>query len=190
VETKLIELYLLICRLYDTRPVLKQQRLSNNHLLWEIVGNPVLLGIVSSIIGAFLYARAQSLIKYLQSRKGLLAGEWDQIIEDRNTKKIIKRDRVRCRNIGDKLWGTIERREPAEQNIKRWEFEARRRDAMIFGTYWSADLKNNESYGTIQHHVVDNRNLEGFYVKLEVQHQKRKHISKLKEVPFRWQKVA
>jgi hypothetical protein len=31
VETLLIELYLLICRLYDTRPVLKQQRLSNNH---------------------------------------------------------------------------------------------------------------------------------------------------------------
>jgi IS5 family transposase len=32
VETKLIELYLLICRLYDNQPVLKQQRLSNNHL--------------------------------------------------------------------------------------------------------------------------------------------------------------
>jgi len=31
VETKLIKLYLLICRLYDTQPVLKQQRLSNNH---------------------------------------------------------------------------------------------------------------------------------------------------------------
>jgi IS5 family transposase len=31
VETKLIELYLLICRLYDTKPVLRQQRLSNNH---------------------------------------------------------------------------------------------------------------------------------------------------------------
>lgn len=30
-ENKLIELYLLICRLYDTRPVLRQQRLSNNH---------------------------------------------------------------------------------------------------------------------------------------------------------------
>ena len=30
-ENKLIELYLLICHLYDTRPVLKQQRLSNNH---------------------------------------------------------------------------------------------------------------------------------------------------------------
>ena len=30
-ETKLIALYLLICRLYDTQPVLKQQRLSNNH---------------------------------------------------------------------------------------------------------------------------------------------------------------
>lgn len=30
-ETKLIELYLLICHLYDTQPVLKQQRLSNNH---------------------------------------------------------------------------------------------------------------------------------------------------------------
>jgi hypothetical protein len=29
VETKLIELYLLICRLYDNEPVLKQQRLSN-----------------------------------------------------------------------------------------------------------------------------------------------------------------
>ena len=28
-ETKLIELYLLICRLYDNEPVLKQQRLSN-----------------------------------------------------------------------------------------------------------------------------------------------------------------
>jgi IS5 family transposase len=31
VENKLIALYLLICHLYDTRPVLKQQRLSNNH---------------------------------------------------------------------------------------------------------------------------------------------------------------
>jgi IS5 family transposase len=31
VETKLIELYLLICHLYDNQPVLKQQRLSNNH---------------------------------------------------------------------------------------------------------------------------------------------------------------
>jgi len=31
VENKLIELYLLICRLYDNQPVLKQQRLSNNH---------------------------------------------------------------------------------------------------------------------------------------------------------------
>ena len=30
-ETKLIALYLLICRLYDTQPVLKQQRLSTNH---------------------------------------------------------------------------------------------------------------------------------------------------------------
>ena len=30
-ETKLIELYLRICRLYDNQPVLKQQRLSNNH---------------------------------------------------------------------------------------------------------------------------------------------------------------
>ena len=29
-ENKLIELYLLICHLYDTHPVLKQQRLSNN----------------------------------------------------------------------------------------------------------------------------------------------------------------
>jgi len=31
VETKLIELYLIICRLYDTQPALKQQRLSNDH---------------------------------------------------------------------------------------------------------------------------------------------------------------
>jgi hypothetical protein len=31
VENKLIELYLFICHLYDTHPVLKQQRLSNNH---------------------------------------------------------------------------------------------------------------------------------------------------------------
>jgi IS5 family transposase len=31
VENKLIELYLLICHLYDNQPVLKQQRLSNNH---------------------------------------------------------------------------------------------------------------------------------------------------------------
>jgi IS5 family transposase len=31
VETKLIKLYLLICHLYDTKPLLKQQRLSNNH---------------------------------------------------------------------------------------------------------------------------------------------------------------
>lgn len=30
-ETKLIELYLLICRLYDNHSVLKEQRLSNNH---------------------------------------------------------------------------------------------------------------------------------------------------------------
>lgn len=30
-ENKLIELFVLICRFYDTQPVLKEQRLSNNH---------------------------------------------------------------------------------------------------------------------------------------------------------------
>lgn len=161
------------------------------NILWEIMGSPfVTHGVVASIVGAILYTQAQALVKYFQSRKGTLAGEWDQIIEDPKTKQIIKRDRIKCRNIKDKLWGTIERLEPADEHNKRWKFEARKKGNMIFGTFWAADLKNNESYGTIQHHMVNRSRLEGFYVKLEVDIQKGKLVSTLKEIPFRWQRCS
>jgi hypothetical protein len=147
----------------------------------------IIWGIVANIISFLIGFGTKELITFLKYRKRALTGEWEQIIEDGQT---IRRDLVHCRHIGDRLEGTIERLEPADQNYKRWKFEAQKRHSMIFGTFWATDLTNNESYGTIQHYLITNSKLEGFYVKLEVTTEENKVVSNLKETRFRWQRLV
>ena len=151
------------------------------------ITSTIIWGLVVNLIGFLFGFVAKELITYLRYRKRALTGNWEQIIEDGQS---VKRDLVRCRHIGDKLKGTIERLEPEDQNYKRWKFEARKRSSMIFGSFWATDLRNNESYGTIQHYLINNSNLEGFYVKLEVTAQESKLVSTLKETHFRWQRLV
>jgi hypothetical protein len=151
------------------------------------ITSAIILGIVANAVSFLLGFGAQELITFFRYRKRALTGNWEQIIEDGQT---IKRDLVRCRHVGDKLSGTIERLEPADQNYKRWKFEAQQRGSMIFGTFWTTDLRNNESYGTIQHYLITNSRLEGFYVRLEVTTQESKLIGNLKETRFRWHRLV
>jgi hypothetical protein len=153
----------------------------------EITGN-VIWGIVGSLIGVPLGLLAQEIIAYIKSRKGPLTDEWEQIIDAGG---IAKRDRVRCRQIGDRLEGTIERVEPADQKYKMWRFQARIRGAMLFGMFWATDLKKNPgSYGTLQLHMIDYSTLEGFYVKSTTTPEKSKFIGQLKEFHFKWHRVT
>jgi hypothetical protein len=148
----------------------------------------IMSSIVASSISFLLGLGAKELITYFKYRKRALTGDWEQIIEEEG--QTTKRDLVHCRHIGDKLEGTIERLEPADQNYKRWKFEAQLRNAMIFGTFWATDPRNHESYGTIQHYLITNSKLEGFYVKIEVTTQDGKVVSNFKETRFRWQRLV
>jgi len=148
----------------------------------------VIWSIIASLLGALLVLAIQESVKYLKSRKGPLTGDWLQTFTDSQTDK---QDLVHCRHIGDRLEGTIERLKPADQTYKRWRFEARKRNAMIFGTYWAIDRKNNDgSHGTIQHYLITNSRLEGFYVKLQVATQKGRFVSNLKATRFQWVRRA
>lgn len=153
----------------------------------EITSN-VIWGIVGSLIGVPLGLLAQELIAHLKSRKGPLTDEWDQIIDEGG---VTKRDRVHCRQIGDRLEGTIERVEPADQKYKTWRFQARIRGSMLFGMFWATDLKKNPgSYGTLQLHMIDYSTLEGFYVKSTTTLNKSRFIGQLKEFHFKWHRVT
>ncbi|HBB97325.1 MAG TPA: hypothetical protein DC054_18255 [Blastocatellia bacterium] len=151
------------------------------------IKSTVLLSVVANSISFLFGFGAKELIKYFKYRKRVLTGDWAQIIEDGKTSK---RDLVHCRHTGDKLEGTIERLEPSDENYKSWKFKATQKNSMIFGTFWATDLRNNESYGTIQLVLITHSNLEGFYVRMEVTTEESKLVSNLKETRFRWQRLV
>lgn len=120
----------------------------------------------SIVGGALLLFIFQEVIAYFRAGRGDLTGAWSQEIPPQEGEPR-KLDVVRCREINGKLAGKIRREEPAQQKVKRWEFEGRRRGSLVFLTYWSTDRdRNPDSYGTIQLNRIGDNHWEGFYVKL------------------------
>jgi len=124
------------------------------------------IGVLERVVGAVVVLLIQEIIARLRARKGVVSGEWEQIVPQQNS-EAEKHDHVVCRHIGNKISGHITRLLPHELKFKRWRFEGQMRVSLVFLTFWPVDAaKNPGSYGTIRLHMIDEKQLQGFYVKL------------------------
>jgi hypothetical protein len=146
----------------------------------------LLVGIIGSIIGGGALWMFQLAVTHFREDRGLLTGEWDQIIPAQKNQPE-KHDLVNCRDNGSKLRGSIERINPAEQSFKKWQFQGQRRGSLLFMTFWTTNLKSNPgSYGTIQLHSIGENHWKGFYVKLIVTADKEMFTGQLEKFDLEW----
>ena len=114
----------------------------------------------------------KELVTSIKSRDGELSGEWIQKTYDENG-GVIKKDKVECSHVGNKLTGKIKRIQPIHESYKEWTFEGYFLDDLFFSTFQTSDRRKNPgSYGTLQLHKVIHMgatSLNGFYVKSELE---------------------
>lgn len=153
----------------------------------------IIFGLIGSVIGALLIWLSENISRSLRTRRGELSGLWYQIIPQHGTEPN-KIDRVECKQINDRLTGNISRIFPPNQRFKEWEFEAKTKRNLLFGTFWSRDTsKNPGSYGTLQLNIIDEKHLEGFYVRLltvAAEEGTPVFTNKLERIPFSWKKAS
>jgi hypothetical protein len=106
---------------------------------------------------------------------------------------LVKRDIIKCRQIGEGVEGTIRREFPADQNHFKWNFRGRCRGKFFFGYFWSA-IPEMSSYGTLQLRELGATHFVGFYVRMRgIVEDKNglpiKFSEELKQIPFEWKKL-
>jgi hypothetical protein len=148
-------------------------------------------GIVGSVIGSLATVWYISIRRFLEARKGEFTGEWKQIIPpyDGEPEKIAV---VKCKHIGDKLYGQTERISPKAQFVQRWQVEARIKRGLIFGIYWPEDsAKLPGSYGTLQFKILDENLFDGFYVRVRSTQKDEQGAFKetLNTIPIKWERM-
>jgi hypothetical protein len=152
-----------------------------NNIFWAIIG---------SIVGAIVVLILEQFLNFLKSRNRDYSGRWEQVIYDENG-KIVKKDEVACRQIGDSLSGEIHRFDPSEQNSKKWKFKGKIKGNFFFGMFWAIDVRTNpKSYGTLQLYITNANLMKGFYVKLQDVPDETKFSQELKQVRFEWKRIS
>ena len=146
-------------------------------------------GLVGSLVGAIATILARELFLYIKSRRGVYSGKWIQIIYDEDGNEI-KRDEVIAKHIGNTLRGTVRRVFPENQAHKRWRFEGQIRGRLFFGIFWSTNVvRNPNSYGTLQLNIVNENEMDGFYVKLVTNAEGFVFTQRLKQVKLKWKRA-
>ena len=95
-----------------------------------------------------------------------LTGIWRQEIPEREG-ELGKTDFVLIEQRGDQLTGSIRRLLPESERFKRWDFEAKIRKRLVFGTFWPHDEnKNPKSHGALCLNLISDTLLDGFLVEI------------------------
>ena len=144
--------------------------------------------VAAGLIVAVLLGGCAWLRRYLRSR-GPLAGEWDQVIPAQGGQSE-KHDKVTCHHRGRRVFGAIERLQPAEQHHKKWRFEGRYRESVLFACFWSED-EMVYSFGVwLLTHVDENR-LVGHYLRLNARDTELSEVlQEARRIPFTWNRKS
>lgn len=125
----------------------------------------LVIGIIASIVGGLAVLIIQKLIKIVREQSSSYTGKWEIHIYDK-ADNIIKRDLVNVFQVGDELYGNIERVFPAHQVHRRWNMKGRLRGKDFFALFWSID-PTIQSFGCWYVHQKDDFLFEGYYLKLD-----------------------
>jgi hypothetical protein len=104
-------------------------------------------------------------LRTLRMRRSHLAGVWYQTSPDpRPGLDVVRVDYMRVHTFGPWIWGSAERREPPQQQPKRWHFLGRVSGSLIAGFFWTTDVHSNpRSCGTFHLQMIDPSSWVGHY---------------------------
>lgn len=150
----------------------------------------LLWGLIDALIGALVAIVLQEVFAYWRGRSGFLAGRWDETLYDKQG-NVAKIDRIVVQHHGNVVKGRIRRLNPVDQSFKRWRFYGRIEGNLLFGVFWSTDLRRNPgSYGTIQLHMLNQSRFTGFYVRLDVASDLTGISETMSRLKLEWERVA
>jgi hypothetical protein len=119
----------------------------------------LVVGVVSSVIGAAVWALIVYLANARRQRSGAAAGDWYEITYDpRNSSRVWSIEWVESRHQGHSLNGVIWRLYPDNLDY-RWHFHGRCNDARIWLHYWTD--RGNGGDGSIKLYQLRRSNYLG-----------------------------
>lgn len=155
----------------------------------------VIIEIIKLVLIALGLALVQRGWKYVQDRRGWLAGEWTQSIEEFEGRRA-RVDRVVCRHRHERVMASITREKPMQEKYKNWLFEgALREDGSLVGFFLGVEA-NSDSYGVIFLRKIDRDKFSGHYTRLlnhanaNQEEASRSEIVRREQIPLTWTRVT
>jgi hypothetical protein len=109
----------------------------------------LVVGIISSLIGATVWAIIAYIIENKRLRSGKVAGDWYQItFNPKNDKEVWSIEWVEALQKGETITGTMWRIYPEHFN-RRWSFQGRCHDTNIRAQYWATRGNGGEGSMTL-----------------------------------------
>jgi hypothetical protein len=109
----------------------------------------LVVGIISSLIGAAVWAIVAYVIENKRQRSGAAAGNWYQVTFDREDDEAVwSIEWVEALQKGETITGTMWRIYPEHFN-RRWSFQGRCRDKNISAQYWATRGNGGEGSMTL-----------------------------------------
>ncbi|MFH2066482.1 MAG: hypothetical protein ABIK15_14880 [Pseudomonadota bacterium] len=125
----------------------------------------MIIGVTASIVGGLAVILIQKIIQTVREQNNPYTGKWENHIFDEDG-NIIKRDILNVYQIGDELYGDIERVFPPNQIHRRWKMTGRLKGKDFFAIFWATD-PTISSYGSWYVHQKDDFLFEGYYLKFD-----------------------
>jgi hypothetical protein len=121
----------------------------------------LVVGVISSLIGAAVWAIIAYFIEMQRQRSGVAAGDWYQITYDpQDTGKVWSVEWVEAFQRNDTITGTMWRIYPEHFN-RRWKFQGRCHDRKIRAQYWAT--RGNGGEGSMKIHMLRPSNYLGSF---------------------------
>lgn len=135
---------------------------------WDAIVE-IRLHLLAVLIGAALIEGIQTGWHRFQRSRGALTATWTSWIFDSEAARSVgtaaKKDRVKCYQRGENVEARIERFFPDVGRGRKWSFEGKYKEGVLFGYFWSLDPKF-KSYGTIFLRQINEGLFRGYYVRL------------------------
>jgi hypothetical protein len=149
---------------------------------------PAMIGAaaVGLVVGIVAVVAIRAGMAALGSRGGAFTGTWEQTLTGgRGGMRAV--DRVRCRQTGSDLRGTIRRVEPGVEDYKEWRFSGHAQGGLVTAAYWGADPQRLPGdFGTLQLALVEPGRAEGLLIKQQVSQDGKRFEGEPLEIKLTW----
>ena len=149
----------------------------------------LLINIVYSVLGSVVTVACHNIWLFWQSRCGKYTGIWTQKINTNDGTSKVDIVNLKHNKLSDRLKGTIVRRNPSNQNKKKWDVEGIVVGNMLYLIYKSCNIEiNPSSFGTIHLHNINDNELSGYYYKGQIKSREDSYVYSLEKISLTWKR--